>query len=206
MNDLVWNDDGLIPAVVQDADTRRVLMVAWMTVEALETTRRTGQVTFWSRSRRALWRKGETSGNTLSLVSIDVDCDRDALLVLARPAGPACHTGTVSCFGDDGWDDREPGFARLERLWDVVENRATERPEGSYTTTLLEEGPDLPARKLVEEATEVLMAAKDHATGSADDTRLAEEMADLVYHLLVLARERGLSPAAVLDVLDSRRR
>ena len=197
---------GLAPVVVQDADTRQVLMLGWMNDEALEATLESGQVTLWSRSRDQLWRKGETSGNTLDLVEAAADCDLDAILVLARPAGPTCHTGTVSCWpiGTTDWDSREPGFARLERLWRVIGRRAEERPAGSYTSRLLEEGPDLPARKVVEEATEVLMAAKDHAHGAVDDARLTEEVADLLYHLLVLVRERDLDPAEVLDELARR--
>lgn len=194
--------EDLIPAIVQDADTRRVLMLAWMNPESRRLTEDTGLVHFWSRSRQRLWQKGEESGNVLRLVEIRSDCDDDALLVIARPAGPTCHTGADTC-----WDQTvDAGFARLERLWSVIDQRATDRPEGSYTTTLFDKGPDLPARKIVEEATEVLMAAKDHANGVADDHRLAEEMADLTYHLLVLIRERGLEPAAVLDVLAERER
>jgi phosphoribosyl-AMP cyclohydrolase / phosphoribosyl-ATP pyrophosphohydrolase len=194
--------EDLIPAIVQDVDTRRVLMLAWMNPESRRLTEDTGLVHFWSRSRQRLWQKGEESGNVLRLVEIRSDCDDDALLVIARPAGPTCHTGADTC-----WDQTvDAGFARLERLWSVIDQRATDRPEGSYTTTLFEKGPDLPARKIVEEATEVLMAAKDHANGVADDHRLAEEMADLTYHLLVLIRERGLEPAAVLDVLAERER
>ncbi len=194
--------EDLIPAIVQDADTRRVLMLAWMNPESRRLTEDTGLVHFWSRSRQRLWQKGEESGNVLRLVEIRSDCDDDALLVIARPAGPTCHTGADTC-----WDESvDAGFARLERLWSVIDQRAIDRPEGSYTTTLFAKGPDLPARKVVEEATEVLMAAKDHANGVADDHRLAEEMADLTYHLLVLIRERGLEPAAVLDVLAERER
>lgn len=194
--------EDLIPAIVQDADTRRVLMMAWMNAEARRLTEETGFVHFWSRSRQELWKKGETSGNTLTLVEIRSDCDHDTLLVLARPAGPACHTGADTC-----WEQtNDAGFARLERLWSIIDQRATERPEGSYTTKLIDEGPDLPARKVTEEAVEVLMAAKDHAAGEADDHRLAEEIADLIYHLLVVIRERGLDPAVVLDVLAERER
>ncbi|MGF1665860.1 MAG: bifunctional phosphoribosyl-AMP cyclohydrolase/phosphoribosyl-ATP diphosphatase HisIE [Acidimicrobiia bacterium] len=194
--------ENLIPAIVQDVDTRRVLMLAWMNAEARRLTEETGLVHFWSRSRQRLWRKGEESGNVLRLVEIRSDCDDDALLVLARPAGPTCHTGSDTCWAEPV----DAGFARLERLWSVIDRRAADRPVGSYTTTLFEKGPDLPARKVVEEATEVLMAAKDHANGVADDHRLAEEMADLTYHLLVLIRERGLEPAAVFDVLAERER
>lgn len=192
----------LTPAIVQDPDTRRVLMMAWMNPEARRLTEETGFVHFWSRSRQKLWKKGEESGNVLTLVEIRADCDDDTLLVVARPTGPTCHTGADTCWGEAG----DAGFARLERLWAVIGERAAERPEGSYTTRLLAEGPDLPARKVVEEATEVLIAAKDHVRGEADDARLAEEMADLIYHLLVLMRERDLEPGVVLDVLTSRQR
>jgi phosphoribosyl-AMP cyclohydrolase / phosphoribosyl-ATP pyrophosphohydrolase len=194
--------EDLIPAIVQDVDTRRVLMLAWMNPQARRLTEETGLVHFWSRSRQRLWQKGEESGNVLRLVEIRSDCDDDTLLVIARPTGPVCHTGSDTC-----WDQPiDAGFARLEPLWSVIDQRGAERPEGSYTTTLFEKGPDLPARKVVEEATEVLMAAKDHANGVADDRRLADEMADLTYHLLVLIRERGLTPSAILDVLADRER
>lgn len=198
----VWDDRGLVAAVVQDAETARVLMLGWMNREALDRTRNTGRVTFWSRTRRELWEKGATSGNWLELVSVDVDCDGDALLVRAVPHGPTCHTGTATCWGDQP----TPGFAGLDRLWDVVSDRAEERPEASYTARLLSQGPEGPGRKLVEESTEVLLAAKDHSTGTADDRRLAEEAADLLYHLLVLLAERKLDPAEVLSILASRRR
>jgi phosphoribosyl-AMP cyclohydrolase / phosphoribosyl-ATP pyrophosphohydrolase len=190
----------LIPAIVQDADTRQVLMLGWMDAEARARTEETGEVHFFSRSRGRLWRKGETSGNVLRLVEIREDCDADALLVLARPAGPVCHTGADTC-----WDlPNDRGFARLERLWAAIEERKATRPEGSYTARLLDGGPDLPARKVVEEASEVLIAAKDHASGAAGERRVAEEAADLVYHLLVLLADRGVDPALVLDVLDDR--
>lgn len=194
--------EDLIPTVVQDVDTRRVLMLAWMSTEARRLTEETGFVHFWSRSRQQIWKKGETSGNTLALVDIRSDCDDDTLLVLARPAGPTCHTGSDTC-----WDQvNDAGFARLETLWDVISQRFVDRPTGSYTTTLFDGGPDRAARKLVEESTEVLMAAKDHAVGVVDDHRLAEEMADLMYHLMVLMRERDISPATVFDVLSDRAR
>jgi phosphoribosyl-ATP pyrophosphohydrolase/phosphoribosyl-AMP cyclohydrolase len=195
-------DDDLIPAIVQDADTRRVLMLAWMNGEARRLTEETGQVHFWSRSRQSLWRKGETSGNHLDLVEIRADCDGDALLVIARPAGAVCHTGADTC-----WDQsNDAGFARLESLWATIDERADLRPDGSYTAGLLAGGPDLPARKVVEEATEVLIAAKDLAAGAGDRRRLAEELADLTYHMLVVVRERGLVPSDVFDVLAERAR
>ena len=201
---VVFGADGLIPAIVQDARTRRVLMLGYMDSEALDATRSTGFVHFRSRSRDELWKKGETSGNTLAVESLSTDCDGDALLVLAEPAGPTCHTGARSCW-DTEPTDREPGFADLERLWATIASRATDRPEGSYTAKLLDDA-DLAVRKVTEEAIEVLMAARDHRRGEATDERLAEEMADLVYHLLVLAAERDLSPRVVLDELRGRRR
>jgi phosphoribosyl-ATP pyrophosphohydrolase/phosphoribosyl-AMP cyclohydrolase len=201
--DLTFDSAGLIPAIVQDARTRRVLMLAFMDAEALHATRTTGLAHFHSRSRDALWKKGETSGNTLAVTDISVDCDGDALLVTVEPAGPTCHTGTISCW-DTEPSEREPGFADLEPLWATIAGRAVERPEGSYTARLLDD-PDLAVRKVTEEATEVLMAARDHRRGDATDQRLAEEIADLVYHLLVVAAERGLSPAVVLEELRDRR-
>ena len=196
-----FDSDGLVPAVIQDADTLRVLMVGSMDEEAYRLTTTSGQVHFWSRSRQELWRKGETSGNTLEVADVRLDCDDDAVLVLARPAGPVCHTGTHTCFDDGGPGQ---GFARLESLWATIEDRIDRRPEGSYTARLADGGPDLPARKLVEEATEVLIAAKDHDRGHADDRRLAEELADTVYHLLVVAAERGLDASRVLEILTER--
>lgn len=193
---------GLVTGVVQDADTGRVLMVAHLDATALEATLRTGEVHFWSRSRNELWRKGATSGNTMRVRRIRPDCDGDALLIEVDPAGPACHTGSTTCFGDDP----AVGFAALERLWTTITDRATRRPDGSYTAGLIAAGVDGPARKVVEEATEVALAAKDHATGAADDRRLAEEAADLLYHLLVLLTERRVEPGVVLGVLAERER
>jgi phosphoribosyl-ATP pyrophosphohydrolase/phosphoribosyl-AMP cyclohydrolase len=183
-------------------------MVAYMDREALDATLRTGDVHFHSRSRDRLWKKGESSGNVLRLRSIALDCDRDALLVEADPVGPTCHRGERSCFDPDGEAaKRGQGFAWLESLWTTISERAATRPEGSYTAKLLAAGVDGPARKVAEEATEVLMAAKDDAVASDHEpTRvaLAGEAADLVYHLLVLLAERDLPPSAVIDVLDRR--
>ncbi len=200
-----FDERGLAAAVVQDAATGRVLMLGWMNAEALQLTESTGYVHFWSRSRGELWKKGETSGNTLRLVELAVDCDGDALLVRALPDGPTCHTGTTSCFDGDAPVELQ-GFAGLESLWRVIASRAEHRPTGSYTTELLEGGVDVAARKVSEEATEVLLAAKDHAAGVADDRRLAEEAADLIYHLLVLLAERSIPPSAVLEELAVRAR
>ncbi len=196
-----FDRDGLIPGIVQDTRTGRVLMVAYLNEESLGLTRETGEVHFWSRSRREIWRKGATSGNTLAVTDMSVDCDGDALLIQAIPAGPACHTGADSCFDhpETVWPSLTP-----PGLWPTIVTRAAERPEGSYTAALLDGGVDTVSRKLTEEATEVLLAAKDHAAGTGSSERVAEEAADLVYHLLVLLAQRGLSPGDVSAVLQAR--
>jgi len=225
-----WGPDGLVPVVVQDAADGRVLMLAFANAEALAATLATGEVHFFSRSRGRLWRKGETSGNVLRLRGLALDCDGDALLATVEPAGPACHRGTRSCFDPDGAASDAPpatppaagpssrpdanrgqGFGWLEVLWATIADRAAARPAGSYTVRLLEAGVDGPARKVAEEATEVLMAAKDDAVAEAaglDRTALraalAGEAADLLYHALVLLAERGLAPSAVIDRLRER--
>ncbi|MDX1448661.1 MAG: bifunctional phosphoribosyl-AMP cyclohydrolase/phosphoribosyl-ATP diphosphatase HisIE [Acidimicrobiia bacterium] len=197
------SDTTLVPAIVQDPDTGTVLMLAWMNAEAYQRTQETGQVTFWSRSREALWTKGETSGNVLQFVSAAWDCDSDSLLVLARPTGPTCHTGAVTCFGDHPLG---PGLGRLDDLWSAIADRVRTRPSGSYTANLVALGPDGPGRKVAEEAVEVVIAAKDHAAGEADDRRVAEEVADLLYHALVVLAERQIDPSLVMQVLEQRRR
>ncbi len=194
-DDPAYGPEGLVPAVVQDAGTGQVLMVAYANREALAATIDTGQVHFWSRSRNELWRKGATSGNTLELVDLRLDCDGDALLIAARPAGPACHTGTRSCFGDE----HPEGFASLEALWATIADRAEERPAGSYTAKLLDGGVEAVGAKVLEEAGEVVEAAR--AEGAR---RTAEEAADLVYHLLVLLAEREVPPREVLRALAER--
>jgi phosphoribosyl-ATP pyrophosphohydrolase/phosphoribosyl-AMP cyclohydrolase len=203
-----YGDDGLVPAIVQDAADGRVLMLAWMDEAALTATLETGEVHFHSRSRNALWKKGETSGNVLRLVSIAEDCDRDALLVTADPVGPTCHRGTRSCFDSEGApaERASQGFAWLESLWSTIADRAATRPEGSYTARLLAGGVDATGRKVTEEATEVLIAAKDDAAGSTPERRvaLAGESADLVYHLLVLLAERNVQPSDVVAELRRR--
>jgi phosphoribosyl-ATP pyrophosphohydrolase/phosphoribosyl-AMP cyclohydrolase len=212
-----FGPDGLVPAVVQDRADGRVLMVAYMDTEALSATLATGDVHFHSRSRGRLWRKGESSGNVLRLVSLAIDCDGDALLVTADPTGPTCHRGTRSCF--DPADGPAPaatstqGFAWLESLWSTIAERAATRPAGSYTTSLLEGGVDAAARKVTEEATEVLMAAKDDDIAqkrgidrAATRDALAGETADLLFHALVLLAERDLPPAAVIETLKARHR
>ena len=200
-SDLKWSADGLIPGVVQDARTGEVLMVAYLNRESYAATMESGYVCFWSRSRQELWLKGATSGATLEVVTIAADCDADTLLINVRPAGPACHRHTTTCFGDSPPGE---GFWWLEQLWGVITSRAAERPAGSYTTCLLEGGVDLACRKLMEEATEVLMAARDHAKGEVDNRRVAEEMADLLYHLLVLAADREVRPLETIAVLEER--
>jgi phosphoribosyl-ATP pyrophosphohydrolase/phosphoribosyl-AMP cyclohydrolase len=207
--------DGLVPAVIQDARDGRVLMLAYMDAEALAATIATGSVHFHSRSRDRLWRKGETSGNVLRLVSLEVDCDGDALLVGVDPAGPTCHRDTRSCFDPDDApaEPASQGFGWLETLWSTIAERATARPAGSYTAGLLDDGVDAAARKVTEEATEVLLAAKDDASAEsagADRTAtrgaLAGETADLIYHTLVLLAERDLPPAAAIEALRARHR
>ena len=202
-----FGPDGLTPAVIQDAADDRVLMVGYMDAEALAATVETREVHFHSRSRGRLWRKGETSGNVLRLVDIATDCDDDALLVTVDPVGPTCHRETRSCFDTEGEAAAATqGFAWLERLWATIATRAAERPAGSYTTSLLDGGVDAVARKVTEEATEVLLAAKDDSTGSSTTTRdaVAQEAADLLYHVLVLLAERDVPPSTVIDVLERR--
>lgn len=201
--DVDFDDRGLVPGIVQDARTGRVLMLAYLNEESLAETVRTGEAHFWSRSRAEIWHKGATSGNTLAVLRIRPDCDGDALLLEVEPAGPACHTGAPSCFGGDA---RLQGFAALERLWATIGDRAERRPRDSYTARLLEAGVDGPARKVIEEAGETALAAKDHAAGTGDGRRVAAEAADLVYHLLVLLAERGVDPADVLAELADRER
>jgi phosphoribosyl-ATP pyrophosphohydrolase/phosphoribosyl-AMP cyclohydrolase len=199
--DLRWDANGLIPGVVQDFDTGQVLMVAYLNRDSYRLTVESGHVHFWSRSRREIWLKGATSGAILEAVKITDDCDADTLLITARPAGPACHRHTVTCF-DEG--PRGQGFQWLEQLWAVIALRSEQRPPDSYTARLLEGGVDMAARKVVEEATEVLIAAKDHAQGQNPGRRMAEEMADLLYHLLVLAAERDVPPTEMMAVLQER--
>ena len=210
-----FGPDGLVPAVIQDVADGRVLMVGYMDAEALAATTATGEVHFHSRSRGRLWRKGETSGHVLRLVDWAVDCDADALLIRVDPVGPTCHRDTRSCFDPAGAPAgrASQGFAWLETLWSTIAARGAERPAGSYTTSLLDGGVDAAARKVTEEATEVLLAAKDDAakeTAGTDRTAgqaaLAGESADLLYHLLVLLAERHTSPAPVIDALRERHR
>jgi phosphoribosyl-ATP pyrophosphohydrolase/phosphoribosyl-AMP cyclohydrolase len=194
---LVTDAAGLVPVVVQDRASGDVLMVAWANAEALAKTAETGLAHFWSRSRRALWRKGETSGNGLRVVEARTDCDRDTLLLVVEPQGPACHTGTRSCFGEQS----PTAAGMLEELARVVAERAQASPEASYTARLLARGPDQVLKKIGEEATEVVLAARVQS-----DERLAEESADLLYHLLVALHQRGLPLVRVMDELRRRRK
>lgn len=190
---LAWDKQGgLLPAIVQDADSLRVLMLGYMDRAALRATLDSGLVTFFSRSRGRQWTKGETSGHVLRLVSLEADCDRDTLLVMARPHGPTCHLGTESCFADAPGDT----LAALDR---TLATRERERPPGSYTAQLFEAGVTRIAQKVGEEGVETALAA---VTGSDDE--FAGEAADLAYHLLVLLRARGLSLRDVTRVLEAR--
>jgi phosphoribosyl-ATP pyrophosphohydrolase/phosphoribosyl-AMP cyclohydrolase len=220
--DVAWGPSGLVPAVVQDVADGRVLMVAYLDAEALAATLATGEVHFHSRSRDRLWRKGETSGNVLRLRNLAIDCDGDALLISVDPVGPTCHRGTRSCFDAADTADAassaaaataaataRQGFEWLETLWATIDSRSAADPATSYTARLLASGVDGPARKVAEEATEVLMAAKDDAVAAADrrdSTRdaLTGEVADLLYHTLVLLCERDLPPTAVMARLRER--
>jgi phosphoribosyl-ATP pyrophosphohydrolase/phosphoribosyl-AMP cyclohydrolase len=187
--------DGLLPAIVQHADSARVLMLGYMNQEAYECTKREKRVTFFSRSRKSLWLKGETSGSFLNVVSMEVDCDQDSILVRVVPEGPVCHTGTESCFGSSGGS----GISFLDTLSQTIAARAKHPKAGSYTTELLESGVDRMAQKVGEEAIEVVIAAKN-----TDNEKLLGEAADLVYHLLVLLESRGLSLGHVVNVLKRR--
>ncbi len=176
--------NGLVPAIVQDAHTKSVLMLGFMNKDAYEKTMQTGLVTFWSRTRQTLWTKGETSGNTLQLVSMSVDCDNDTLLVKAIPHGPTCHTGTDTCWGESN-EPRPIDF--LCELQDVVEQRHRDMPEGSYTTRLFRDGPAKMAQKVGEEALETVI----EAVGGSNE-KLVYEASDMLYHLMVLLTSRGL--------------
>jgi len=188
--------DGLIPAIVQDVRTREVLTVAYMNREALQLTLERGETYFWSRSRQQLWHKGETSGNFQDVIDVRLDCDNDAVLVLVEPRGPACHTGSYSCFGV------EPQLEGvLQELYSLVEARKEKRPEGSYTTYLFNSGLDKILKKVGEEATETIVAAKNE-----DPQRLVSETGDLLYHLLVMLVERGITLDEVLRELKGRRK
>jgi len=203
-----WSDDGLVPAVVQDALSKEVLMLAYMNKESLQKSLESGQTWFWSRSRGELWNKGATSGHTQQIESLHYDCDGDTLLVKVRQNGPACHTGAYSCFYREGTSktaeaaaQQEDRFGPLSRLETTIAQRDAERPEGAYTTYLFEKGLDKILKKVGEETAEVIIAAKNR-----DGDELRCESADLIFHLMVLLREQGIPFDDVLKELEFRHR
>lgn len=199
LDTLKFDDRGLIPAIVQDAKTGKVLTLAYMNRESLEISMREGRTCFWSRSRQELWRKGETSGNVQCIVSITADCDLDALVVKVEKAGPACHTGAESCFFNPVYESDELSEFSLDGLYALLEGRKKDLPEGSYTTYLFQKGIDKILKKVGEESTEVIIA------GHARDKReTVYEIADLAYHVMVLMVELGISPDEVRRELASR--
>ena len=199
INELKFDKDGLIPAVVVDAITKKVLTVAYMNRESLEISMAEGRTCFYSRSRKTLWRKGETSGNVQNIVSITADCDGDALTVLVEKAGPACHTGEDSCFHNPIFESEERREFSLEALMTLIAGRKTDKKEGSYTTYLFEKGRDKILKKVGEECTEVIIG------GKADDKKeTVYEIADLVYHLMVLMIDMGITLEDIHRELASR--
>jgi phosphoribosyl-ATP pyrophosphohydrolase/phosphoribosyl-AMP cyclohydrolase len=200
LNKLKFDEHGLIPAIVQDVRTREVLTLAYMNAESLARTVETKETWFWSRSRNELWHKGETSGNTQKVVELLLDCDGDAIVVLAEPAGPACHTGARSCFGTATTYELRSSDQILDRLYDLVKDRKEKRPPGSYTSYLFNEGLDKILKKLGEESTETIVAAKNE-----EDQQLVSEVSDLVYHLIVLLVARGITLDQIRAELGRRR-
>jgi phosphoribosyl-ATP pyrophosphohydrolase/phosphoribosyl-AMP cyclohydrolase len=203
-----WDADGLVPAIVQDAQSKEVLMMAYMNRESLQLSVQNGVTWFWSRSRNELWNKGATSGHTQRIVSMAYDCDGDTLLVKVEQKGPACHTGKYSCFFNEievanasnaSAAPVENRFATLSKLETVIAERYAERPEGSYTTYLFDKGVDKILKKVGEEASEVIIAAKNK-----DNDELRSETGDLIFHLMVLLRERGLPLDDVIAEIESR--
>lgn len=199
INELKFDDRGLIPAVVVDAITKQVLTVAYMNEESLRISMAEGRTCFWSRSRQELWRKGETSGNVQHIVSITADCDADALLVVVEKDGPACHTGSTSCFFQSVWHSDTLQDFSLQGLYDLLSDRKATRPEGSYTSYLFDKGIDKILKKVGEESTEVIIAAK-----AGDCKETVYELADLAYHAMVLMVEMGISVEDVHRELASR--
>ena len=196
---LKFDENGLIPAIVVDAVSKKVLTLAYMNRESLKISMEKGLTCFWSRSRQELWLKGETSGNYQHIVSITADCDADALLIAVEKDGPACHTGTESCFNDKIWQSGELSEFSYEGLMELIKGRKTEKKEGSYTTYLFEKGVDKILKKVGEESTEVIIAAK------ADDKKeTVYEIADLAYHVMVLMTEMGITLGDVQKELASR--
>lgn len=199
LDELKFDEKGLIPAVVVDAKSKKVLTVAYMNRESLEISIKEKRTCFWSRSRQELWRKGETSGNVQKIVSITADCDKDALTVVVEKEGPACHLGTDSCFNNTVWENDELSEFSYEGLLKLIEGRKINKQEGSYTTYLFEKGLDKILKKVGEESTEVIIAAKDN-----DKRETVYEIADLAYHVMVLMIEMGISLEDIFDELASR--
>ena len=199
LNTLKFDEKGLIPAIVVDAETKKVLTLAYMNRESLEISIREKRTCFWSRSRQTLWRKGETSGNVQHIVSITVDCDRDALTVLVEKEGPACHLGTDSCFETTVWENDDLHPFSLDGLMEMLVGRKQEKKEGSYTSYLFEKGIDKILKKVGEESTEVIIAGK-----AGDQRETIYEIADLTYHVLVLMIEMGISLEDIRRELASR--
>jgi len=207
--DLRFDERGLVPATVQDANTREVLTLAYMNAESLQRTLETSETWFWSRSRSCLWHKGETSGHRQHVVDVAVDCDQDAIRIMVAPEGPACHTGAISCFHNELADApvKDNGKAQvdlgmvLESLYALVESRKRERPNGSYSTYLFDQGLDKILKKVGEESAETIIAAKNEDNGA-----LVAEASDLLYHLIVLLVERGLTLEQVGAELAARRK
>ena len=187
----------IVPAVVQDVETKAVLMLGFMNKEALSRTIESKKVTFWSRTKKRLWEKGEVSDNTLKLISIFADCDNDTLLILAKPQGPTCHTGAYSCFGIE----KQNGLEFLQQLYDLIVARKKELPKNSYTTSLFREGLAKILAKVEEESSEVLQAAKKETK-----KRLIEESSDLLYHLFVLLAQKNISLSDIIQELQCRRK
>ena len=199
IDELKFDEKGLIPCIVTDAQSRKVLMLAYMNRESLEISLEKGLTCFWSRSRQELWLKGETSGNYQHIVSVTADCDRDTLLVAVVKDGPACHLGTESCFEYPLWESGAPEGFSLRALYELIQGRKSEPKEGSYTTYLFEKGLDKILKKVGEESTEVIVAAK-----GGDKGETVYEIADLVYHVFVLMAEAGITPEEVLRELAGR--
>ncbi len=199
INELKFDAQGLIPAVVVDAASKKVLTLAYMNRESLEISMKEGRTCFWSRSRQELWRKGETSGNVQHIVDITADCDWDALVVTVNKEGPACHLGTDSCFNDKVFQGDQPAPFSIEGLYALLQGRKETLPEGSYTTYLFQKGLDKILKKVGEESTEVIIAGKAN-----DKPETVYEIADLMYHVMVLMVEMGISVEDVTAELASR--
>lgn len=199
IDELKFDEKGLIPAIIIDSVTKEVLTLAYMNRESLEISMEKGLTCFWSRSRQELWLKGETSGNYQHIVSITADCDNDALKIVVEKEGPACHTGEESCFYNQLWQSEDKHEFSLESLMELIEGRKTDKKEGSYTTYLFEKGIDKILKKVGEECTEVIIAAKDN-----DIKETIYEVSDLTYHVMVMMIEMGISLKDIHNELASR--